>query len=64
MFIDNNSQIEVPCAAELNDKEFIQHLQWLRLLLQVEKGLFGNLSLLSLGRLEIANVGICAQMLV
>lgn len=58
MYIDNHSKLEVPCAAELDDKEFMEHLQWLRRLLKIEKGFFGNLSLLSLGRIEIAKVGI------
>lgn len=62
LFIDDNSKIEVPCAAELDDKAFFNHLQWLLHLLEVENGVFGKLSLLSLGRIEIAQVSVSSYL--
>lgn len=56
LFIDNNTRIEVPCAAELDEKTFVNHLRWLLDLLEVENGLISSFSLLSLGRIEIAKV--------
>lgn len=54
--IDNDLHVEVPCASELNDEDFMQHVQWFRSLLKALSGPLGNLSLLSPGRVEIAEV--------
>lgn len=57
MFVDNKYVMRVPCAVDIVDREFIEHLWWCQCFWTTRRGPLSQFSLLVLGRVEIAKVG-------
>lgn len=57
MFVDNKYDMRVPCAVDIDDREFIEHLWWCQCFWVARRGPLSQFSFLVLGRVEIAEVG-------
>lgn len=56
MFVDSEHTMEVPSAVDIDDKGFTEHLRWCQCFWTMRRGMLSRLSLLVLGRVEIAKV--------